>query len=101
MVQSANPVTAWVAQTPERVALIHVRASRLVSQTSEEHFRRLIAEWAQVDDGPLPTRKQAVTEAQFEIETLCRAIGRLGALDPSEVFPRQSPATAQTEEEGW
>lgn len=101
MAHNARSATSWVAQSPERVARVQIRAGNLVIHTQEDHFRRLIAEWAQMDDGALPTRAQAAAEAQREIEILCRALGRLGALEPNEVFPRAVPATTPQDIEGW
>lgn len=101
MAHDARSATAWVAQSPERVNQIRLRAIRLARQTQEDHFRRLIACWARTDDGALPTRAQAAHEAQIEIEVLCRALGRLGALDPHEVFPKAVPATTLPDKEGW
>ena len=101
MTQIGHSATAWVAQSPERIARIHLRAHGLVTHTQEEHFRRLILEWARAEDGPLPTRRQALAAAHAEIEIVCRGLGRLAALAPEEVFPRPLPVTTPHDEEGW
>lgn len=88
-----------MAQSPERLALIHLRAQGLATLTQEGHFRRLMLEWAQDDDGPVPTRKQAAVAAQSELEVLCRGLGRLAALTPDEVFPQ--PVITPRQDEGW
>ena len=87
------------AQSPERIARISRRAQGLLTHTGEEHFRRLITEWAEADDGPLPTRIQAAAAAQAELEVLCRGLGRLAALTPDEVFPQA--VTTPRDDEGW
>ena len=99
MTHDARSATAWVAQSPERIARIHLRAQGLVTHTQEQHFRRLMLEWAQIDDGPLPTRRQAAIAAQSELEVLCRGLGRLAALTPDEVFPQ--PVITPHQDEGW
>ena len=97
-----SSATSWVAQSPERAMAIKQRARSLVRETQEDHFRRLVLEWAAGDDGPIPSRRQAETAAQHELEVLCRWLGRLGALEPHEVFPQPSVVTApQRENEGW
>ena len=101
MTQSGHSATAWVAQSPERIARIYLRANGLVTHTQEEHFRRLILQWAQADDGPLPTRAQALSAAHAEIETLCRGLGRLAALTPDEIFPCPLPVTTPHSDGGW
>ena len=77
----------WVAQSPERISGVQLRAETLLAQTTREHYWRLMRDWAISDDTPLPTMGQARTAAEAELETVCRAIGRLGALRPEEVFP--------------
>ena len=99
MTHDARAATAWVAQSPDRVARIGLRAQGLLTYTREEHFRRLIAEWAKADDGPLPTRLQAASAAHAELEVLCRGLGRLAALTPDEVFPQA--VTTPRDDEGW
>lgn len=101
MTHDARAATAWVAQSPERVARTGLRAQALLTHTREEHFRRLIAEWAKADDGPLPTMMEASVAAHSELEVLCRGLGRLAALAPDEVFPQSLPVTTPPDDEGW
>lgn len=101
MTHDTRSATAWVAQSPQRIAQIHLRASHLVHHTREEHFRRLMLEWAQSEDGPLPSRPLAAAAAREEIEIVCRGLGRLAALTPDEVFPRPLPVTTPPLDEGW
>lgn len=94
--------TSWVVQSHERVAAIQSRARLLRRSTVEDHFRRLVLEWASQNEGPIPSRAQAEEAAQHELEVLCRWLGRLSALAPHEVFPKQPPVTTpHAEEEGW
>jgi hypothetical protein len=94
--------TSWVVQSPERVTAVERRRKMLVRETAEDHFRRLVLKWAEGDEGAFPSRAQASSAAQYELEVLCRWLGRLGALEPHEVFPRQAPVTASQDElEGW
>ena len=92
---------SWVAQSPERLAAVEFRSAQLLQVTQDDHFRRLMAEWAASDSGPIPSREQARVAAQHELEVLCRGLGRLGALSPHEVFPRQALVTTPHDEEGW
>ena len=92
---------AWVAQSDERIASVAWRSEQLMRHTQEEHFRRLMLEWAAAEDGLIPSRAQAVAAAQHELEVLCRGLGRLGALNPDEVFPKQPVVTTPHDDEGW
>lgn len=99
----AHDVSAasWVAQSPERMMAIQDRRRTLMSVTVEDHFRRLVLEWAARDDGAFPCRAQAQSAAEHELEVICRWLGRFGALGPHEVFPRQTPDTTPRDDEGW
>lgn len=92
---------SWVAQSPERVTAVELRARTLIRGTVEDHFRRLVTEWASTDSGPFPSRAQAEAAARYELEVLCRWLGRLGALEPHEVFPAQAVVTTPHDDEGW
>lgn len=83
----------WIPQSAERVDAIGRRGRDLVVILVEEHFRRMILEWAGRDDGPMPTRKEAYEVAMNEVEIVCRGLGRLAALPPAEIFP---PAARDT-----
>ena len=92
---------SWVTQSPERLTAIHLRSHRLITATVNAHLERLLSEWAANDDGPLPSRQQAEAAARHELEVLCRWIGRFGALEPHEVFPRLARFTTPDNFEGW
>ena len=94
-------VAAWVAQSPERLEAIERRSQRLIRATAEDHFRRLVAEWAAKDEGLFPSRAQAEAAAHDELEVVCRWLGRLGALEPNEVFPVLAVITTPHDDEGW
>lgn len=87
MTDDIDTATSWVAQSVERQNAINLRAIDLLRETTDEHFRRLLAEWSARDDGPIPTRAEAEMAARSELETLCRGLGRLAALAPYEAFP--------------
>lgn len=92
---------SWVAQSPERIAAVASRSAELLRRSEQDHFRRLMAEWAAAEDGPIPSRAQAARGAQHEMEVLCRGLGRLAALSPHEVFPEQVVVTTPHDDEGW
>ncbi len=94
-----SSAASWVAQSPERIADIDRRARELVRISAEDHFRRLILDWAASDEGSIPTRREAHEAAMAEIEVVCRALGRMSALAPEEVFPHV--VTTPVEVEGW
>lgn len=87
MTDDNDSATSWVAQSVGRQNTINLRAIDLLRDTTDEHFQRLLAEWAARDDGPIPTRAEAEMAARTELETLCRGLGRLAALTPHEAFP--------------
>lgn len=96
---SYEPV--WLPQSQERLDAIDRRANALLWTMREQHFARLVRQWAaKDDDGPLPTLAMARQAAEHELEVLCRGLGRLGALEPREVFPAAG-FTTPLEEEGW
>ena len=86
---SETDAAAWVAQAPWRLDEIERRARELVRAVTEEHYRRLVLDWAARDRGPIPSRLEAHEAAMAEIEIVCRVLGRLAALSPREVFPEQ------------
>ena len=92
---------SWVAQSPERIAAVRWRSAELLRRSEQDHFRRLMAEWAASEEDPIPSRAQASRAAQHELEVLCRGLGRLGALSPHEVFPEQIVVTSPHEDGGW
>lgn len=93
--------TSWIAQTPERLAAVKVRSERMLRDTQEEHFGRLMLEWAKSDEGAIPSRAQAAASAVHELEVLCRALGRIAALEPHEVFPTRPLEPTPGEDEDW
>lgn len=74
-----------VTPTPEIRTEIRIRASLHAMDVAGRLHQQALKEWAQSNDGPLPTKAWARAEAEEQIELLCHGLGRLAAVNPSEV----------------
>lgn len=67
------------------------RMRRYVTARAIEIHRADVAAWAGSDDGDFPTRIDALRQAQFEAETLFRALGEWAAVRPDQI-PATKPS---------
>lgn len=53
----------------------HLRVVAYVEDLADQIHEELLADWADSDEGPLPTREQALREAERQAVILIRALG--------------------------
>lgn len=66
------------------------RVRSYVEDLADRLFEERLAEWARADDGSLPTREDALREAQQQAATLIRALGPLKRQTPQLLDTREN-----------